>query len=96
MTLLQEIAQLRLEVTKLQQLIEEQAERIVVLLKENQELKEKPGTNSSNSSKPPSQDPNRAHRRSKPTGRRPGEQPGHTGHKRKLYSPEEIGKTIDV
>jgi len=93
----QEIAQLRLEVTKLRQIIAKQTEQISVLLKENQELKEKLRTNSSNSSKPPSQDPNRVGRRSKKTtGRQRGGQPGHTGHKRKLHSEEEISKVIDV
>jgi transposase len=92
----QEIIQLHLEIKRLHQIIEEQAKQIATLLRENQELREKLGTNSSNSSKSPSQDPNRSSRRSKPTGRKRGGQPGHIGHKRKLYSPEEISKTIDV
>jgi transposase len=99
----QEHAQILLEVTTLRQIICEQKEQIsalkeqiATLIKENQELKEKLSTNSSNSSKPPSQDPNRTNRRSKPTGKKPGGQPGHIGHKRKLYSPEEVSKTIDV
>ena len=41
------------------------------------ELKEKLNTNSSNSSIPPSQDPNRKTRKSKPSGRKQGGQPGH-------------------
>jgi transposase len=96
MTPLQAIEQLRLEVTKLRQIIVEQAEQIAALLKENRELKEKLGTNSSNSSKPPSQDPNRTSRRSKPTGKKTGGQPGHVGHKRKFYPQEEVSKTIEV
>ena len=43
-------------------------ERAAQLEKENQALKEKLGTNSRNSSKPPSQDPFRRSRSSRPTG----------------------------
>jgi transposase len=96
MTPSQEITQLRLEVAKLRQIIAEQAQQIATLLKENQELKEKLSTNSSNSSKPPSQDPNRKSRRSAPTGRKPGGQPGHTGHKRTLYPSEKVNKIVEV
>jgi len=92
----QEHAQLLLEVESLRQIVAEQQKQIAALLKENQELKEKLGTNSSNSSKPPSQDQNRASRRSKSTGRKPGGQPGHTGHKRTFYSQEKVSKTIEV
>jgi transposase len=105
-----EIKQLHLEIEQFRQTIEEQAKQIAVLLKENQalrkenqelrkenrELREKLGTNSSNSSKPPSQDPNRSSRCSKPTGRKRGGQPGHVGHKRKLHPPEEVSQTIDI
>ena len=89
-------AQLLLEVTTLRRIVTEQKEQITRLIKESQKLKEKLNTNSSNSSKPPSQDSNRPSRRSKPTGKKPGGQPGHTGHKRKLYPPEEVSKTIAV
>lgn len=92
----EEHALLLLEIAQLRQIIAEQKEQIAALLKENQELKEKLGTNSSNSSKPPSQDPNRKSRRSEPTGKKPGGQPGHAGHKRKLYPPEKVSKTIEV
>lgn len=92
----QEHAQLLLEIATLRQVIAEQKEQIAVLLKENQELKEKLGTNSSNSSKPPSQDPNRKSRRSESTGKKPGGQPGHAGHKRTTYPPEKVTKTVEV
>ncbi|MBS3905165.1 MAG: IS66 family transposase [Simkania sp.] len=92
----QEYVQLLLEIMELRQIIAEQKEQIAVLLKENQELKEKLGTNSSNGSKAPSQDPNRKSRRSESTGRKPGGQPGHTGHKRTLYPPEKVSKIIEV
>ena len=101
MTYSSELAHLLLEITKFRQIIDEQSqviaeqkEQIAALLKENQELREKLGTNSSNSSKPPSQDPNRTSRRSKSTGRKPGGQLGHTGHKRTLYPPEKSTKQL--
>ena len=101
MTYSSELAHLLLEITKFRQIIDEQSqviaeqkEQIAALLKENQELREKLGTNSSNCAKPPSQDPNRTSRRSKSTGRKPGGQPGHTGHKRTLYPPEKSTKQL--
>ena len=70
--------------------------RIVVLEAENQTLKERLNTNSTNSSKPPSQDPSRTKRDSTPSGKTPGGQPGHPGHTRQLYPPEKVSKTVDV
>lgn len=61
-----------------------------------QELEEKLNTNSSNSSKPPSQDPFRKTRSSSPTGHKPGGQPGHAGHARKMHPPEEVAKMIEI
>lgn len=61
-----------------------------------QELQEQLKTNSKNSSKPPSQDPNRPKRHSKPSGKKRGGQPGHPGHARKLHPPEEVTKIIEV
>lgn len=66
------------------------------LIAENQALKEKLGANSKNSSKPPSQDPFRKCRSSKPTGKKPGGQLGHPGHKRKMYSPDQVTNTINL
>lgn len=63
---------------------------------ELERLKEKLNTNSSNSSKPPSQDPFRKKRDTKPSGKKPGGQPGHPGHSRKTYSVDELSKVIDV
>jgi transposase len=96
MTYVPEHAQLLLEIAKLRRIIAEQAEQIAALLKENQELKEKLGTNSSNSSTPPSQDPNRKSRRSESTGKKPGGQPGHAGHRRTIYPPEKVTKTVEI
>lgn len=67
-----------------------------VLRNEIQELREKLNTNSKNSSKPPSQDPYRGKNRSQSSGKKPGGQPGHPGHSRKIFSSEEVSKMIDV
>ena len=66
------------------------------LRKENQELKEKLNINSSNSSIPPSQDPHRAKSPKTSKGRRPGGQPGHTGHSRKLFPPDQVQKFVNI
>jgi len=66
------------------------------LEKENQALKEKLGANSGNSSKPPSQDPFRGSRFSRPTGRKPGGQFVHPGHIRALYSEDEVTKNVEL
>ena len=63
---------------------------------ENQALREKLNTNSKNSSKPPSQDPFKKSRASKSRGRKPGGQPGHLGHERKVYPPEQVTQVIDL
>lgn len=69
----------------------------VVLLKtEIQQLKDKLGTNSSNSSTPPSQDPFRKKRDSKPSGKKAGGQPGHPGHARNIHPAEQLSKTVEV
>jgi transposase len=71
-------------------------ERVAALEAEIKELKEKLNTNSNNSSKPPSQDPFRRTRSNKPTGRRPGGQPGHPGHQRPLLPEDQVTKTLEL
>jgi transposase len=89
-----------LELEKLCIELKQRCEQLLVdnqaLREENQALREKLNTNSNNSSKPPSQDPHRTSRHSKPTGKKPGGQPGHSGHVKKIYPPEQVTKTIDV
>jgi len=72
--------------------------RIDVLEARVQELEEKLGTNSRNSSKPPSSDPpsTPAPERKPPTGRKPGGQPGHEGHQRALVPLERVGRVTVV
>ena len=53
-------------------------------------------TNSSNSSKPPSQDLFRKKRKTPPSGKKRGGQPGHPGHKRQLYPEEDLTANIDL
>jgi transposase len=80
----------------LEQRCHELEARCTQLLEENQALREKLNTNSTNSSKPPSQDPNRTSRHSQSTGRKPGGQPGHPGHKRVICPPEKVNRTVEV
>ena len=64
--------------------------KIQVLEAEIRELKEKLNTNSSNSSKPPSQDPFRAHKAKKASGLKQGAQKGHPGHARQLVPIDQV------
>lgn len=76
--------------------IAEQRKEIVILRKENQELKEKLGTNSSNSSLPPSQDYSRKNQPKQGSGRKPGGQAGHPGHHRYFFPPDQVQKFVEV
>ena len=81
------------------------------LVRENRELREhnavlqekvhdltaRLNANSTNSSKPPSTDKPWKERRSrKPTGRKPGGQPGHKGTTRKPFPPEQVDHRVPV
>lgn len=70
--------------------------RFEALEAEVKQLREQLATNSKNSSKPPSQDPFRSKRASKPSGRKQGGQPGHPGHHRSVVSPDQVAKTVDL
>jgi transposase len=62
------------------------------------ELEEKLGTNSRNSSKPPSSDPpsKPPKTRKPPSGRKPGGQPGHEGHQRALVPLDRVDRLTKV
>lgn len=60
------------------------------------ELEEKLNTNSSNSSKAPSQDPFRPQKPKKPTGRSQGAQKGHPGHSRGLLPAGQVQVLHDL
>jgi transposase len=68
------------------------------LEEENAQLREHLGQNSTNSSKPPSQDPPGTVRalKKKHTGRRPGGQPGHPKHERELVPTEQVQHVVEV
>lgn len=94
--LLQKYQNLLLEYQQIKQELMQALTTIEVLKKEVSELKDKLNTNSSNSSKPPSQDPYRSPKK-KPKGKlRKGGQPGHQGHERRLYPPEEVQAIHDI
>ena len=67
------------------------AEQIGALERRVEELEEQVRANSTNSSKPPSADPpGTPRRRHASSGHKPGGQPGHPGHSRKLLPPEAV------
>jgi transposase len=72
--------------------------QVTALQAEVAQLREQVGRNSQNSSQPPSSDAPGAPPRPKraPSGRKPGGQPGHTGHGRKLVSVEQVQRVIDL
>ena len=88
---LAENAALRLLVVKLEDHIERLEARV-------EALERRVGQNSDNSSRPPSSDMRDTPRPPKkpPTGRKPGGQPGHEGHQRKLVPPERVDETQEV
>jgi transposase len=69
---------------------------IKVLKAEIRDLKDRLNTNSSNSSKPPSQDPFRKKRPKHRSGRKQGAQKGHQGYLRALIPLEQVRKVHDV
>lgn len=78
--------------------IAEQRARIEALEARVRELEEKLGTNSRNSSKPPSGDPPSVPSRARkpPSGRKPGGQPGHEGHQRALVPEDQVDRLTKV
>jgi len=72
--------------------------QVAALQAEVAQLREQLGRNSQNSSQPPSSDAPNVPPRPKrsPSGRKPGGQPGHMGHGRKLVSVEQVQRVIDL
>ena len=84
-------------IAHLEALVAKLLARIAALEAENSELKARLTQNSTNSSKPPSSDqPGAPRRPSRPTGRKPGGQPGHKKHERKLLPPETISRVVEL
>ena len=93
----QRIAELEALVTKLLAKIDAQEKRLAEQGARIAELEAQLRQNSRNSSKPPSSDPpGTPPRRSDPTGRKPGGQPGHKGTKRDLVAPEQVDVLVKV
>lgn len=70
---------------------------VAQLVGEVRALKAQLAKNSTNSSKPPSSDPPSVERpKVPPSGRKPGGQPGHKGHRRELVPIEEVGELHEV
>ncbi len=72
--------------------------QVAELLARMAALEARLGMNSRNSSKPPSTDPPNvaARPKKKPSGRKPGGQPGHKGTTRSLLPPEEVDRIVEL
>jgi transposase len=91
------IAEQAARITHLEAQIAERDQVIAKLLERITKLEEQLRQSSQNSSKPPSSDPPWLLRgaKKKPSGRKPGGQPGHRKHERKLLPPERVDETHD-
>jgi transposase len=79
------------------QLIAELMAKVEALTARVAELEARLAQNSHNSSRPPSSDgPGAAPRTQKATGRKPGGQPGHKGHKRGRIPRDQVTKTVKL
>jgi len=95
--LLLENERLKAENLALREQIARQQEQIAELMQKVAMLEERLRQNSSNSSKPPSQDPPSMKRAvKKPTGRARGGQPGHKGVARELLPSDQVDHTVEV
>jgi transposase len=91
------IAQLLQVIATQQERIATQQERIVALEARVAELEERLRQTSQNSSRPPSSDPPTVVRAPRPRSKRkPGGQPGHTGHQRMMVPPEQVDRVVSV
>ena len=91
------IAELERQNAELRALAERQARQIEALLARVAGLEERLRRSSKNSSKPPSSDgPKKAKRAHRPTGKKPGGQPGHPKHERPPAPPEKVNERVVV
>ena len=90
------IAELEAQLAERDRKIEELSAQVVSLLRRVAELEERLRTSSRNSSKPPSSDGPAVTPRLKkrPSGRKPGGQPGHKRHERVLVPPEKVHQVV--
>lgn len=92
------IAQQQAVIAQQQVVIAQQHATIARLETRVADLEARLGQNSSNSGKPPSSDApadRDARRRAAPSGKQRGGQPGHKGHKRALFPPEQVTSSHD-
>jgi transposase len=91
------IAQLEAMVAERDARIAELMAKVEALTARVADLEARLGQDSSNSSRPPSSDgPGTRRQPKKPTGRRPGGQPGHKKHERALLPPEQVQHVVEV
>jgi transposase len=90
------IAELEAQVAACDAVIVELLAKVEVLTARVAELEARLSQNSSNTSKPPSSGvPGTPRPSKKPTGRRPGGQPGHRKHERTLLPPEAVQHFVE-
>jgi len=89
-------SQLLEKITSLEEANKKLREENAALRLKLQKLQDKVNTNSSNSSKLPSQDPFRTKQKNKSSGKKPGGQPGHKGHSKSVYPKNLLTKEVDV
>jgi transposase len=91
------IAQLEAMVAERDARIAELMAKVEALTARVAELEARLRQDSSNSSRPPSSDgPGTRRQPKRPTGRRPGGQPGHKKHERALLPPEQVQHVVEV
>lgn len=91
------IAQLEAELAEARASIAGLKQQLAEALATIAELRARLGQNSRNSNKPPSSDgPGVKRERKEPTGRKPGGQPGHKGHRRELLPPQKVDEVVAV
>jgi transposase len=91
------LEQLEQHIKELQVSNEQLEQHIKELQRVNEQLEEKVNRNSKNSHSPPASDSLNVEntKKKKPTGKKRGGQPGHTGHSRPLYPVEECESVTD-